>query len=153
MADDRALDVVAGNLLKHRAGGERHRTADVRQTAMGRSKGERAVAEISEHAEHPDVHPVFEILLPEVFGDGAAFLHGSEGELLPRSAGELALRGERSDPAQDGLLRDLQLNEDELAVHGQVLEVAAIGEREVGVELHPAFLKASEHADDLVLGK
>jgi len=47
----------------------------------------------------------------------------------------------------------LQMDEQELAVHGPALEVIAVGEHQLGVELQAALAKAPKHPDNVLLRK
>src|SRR5262249_9213969 len=82
--------------------------------------------------------------------DFATLAHGPEGELLAAAAGQPALRRQGGDPSEDGLVRRFELHEQELAVHGDALELVAVRQSQVGVELQAALTETAEDADDLV---
>src|SRR5690606_32686166 len=68
IADLGSFDVVPRHLLQHLVAEECHLAADVRQSAMRGGELELAVHH-PDDAKNPDVDPVLEVLLTEVFGD------------------------------------------------------------------------------------
>lgn len=56
----------------------------------------------------------------------------------------------RGDATEHPLVLGLKLYEEELAVHGDVLELAAVGQYKVGVELQAALAEAAKDPNDAV---
>src|SRR5215472_9455741 len=121
-------------------GGSRMSCADMRQPPVrgNEDRGLVAVAE-PEHAQNPDVDPVLEELVAEVFGNGAVLALLAQRVILAGRRYEPALGGDRGDSAQDSLGVVFQRHQDELAVHGRGLEIVLVRQDQVGVELEPAF--------------
>ena len=120
---------------------------DVRQPAVAGDE-DQLVARQPLHAKHPDVDPVLQVLVAQLIGDGPVVAHRADGVVLPDGRDQAALGGHGRDPAKHRLVLVLQLDQDELAVHGDRLELVAVREHQVGVELHAAGGEAAEDADD-----
>ena len=152
MADGCPIDVVPGDLAQHLFIRKRHLAAHMRQPAMGWDEGQ-PLAISAQNPQHADVDPVFEILLAQVFRDRSFLANRADIELLAGAERQLAFRGKGCDAAQHRLIGRFQLHQEKLAVHGDVLEIIAIRQNQVGVELHASLLEAPEDADHLFLGK
>ncbi len=139
-------------LPQHRIIQESHLAAHVRQAAVGGGKGNSSMV-VAHHPQHPDVYPVAQILLAHVLRDLQVFQHGSDVELLSFPVGKFALSRESSDTAQNGLVGIFQLDQEKLAVHGQVLEIVTVRQHQIGVELQAALLETAKDAYYFVLGE
>jgi hypothetical protein len=73
--------------------------------------------------------------------------------LLTSGPGEPAFRGQRSDSAKYAFIGCLQLDEQELAMHRDIVKVGAIWKDKVSVKFQPPVAETAEYPDYLSLGK
>ena len=93
MSDGRPVDAVPGNLAKYGAGREGDLAADVWQAPVRRHES-KTCAVFAQHAKHPDVHAILEILLPQILRYGTILANGPKVEFFTGTGGELAFRRE-----------------------------------------------------------
>ena len=126
MADRRAFDVVSADFPENLRRGKRYGAPHVRQSAVGGHEGQAIAGTFPHNSENADVDAVPEILLAKIFGYLALLLNRADVVFLPAAEGEPALGGERGDASENGLVRRIKLNENELAVHRAPLEIVSI---------------------------
>jgi hypothetical protein len=113
-----AIDGGARDVPEQIIGQEGDLGADVRQPPVrGNEDGWLVAAAVPEHAQDPDVDPVLEELIAEVFGDGTILALLAQRVILACGRNQPALRRNRGDPSQDRLGFVLQGHQDELTVH------------------------------------
>src|SRR5690606_37036614 len=103
--------------------------------------------------EHADVDPILEILLTQILRNRSFLANCTDVELLAGAERQLALRGKGGNATQHRLIGCLQLDDEELPVHRDVLELISVRQNKVGVKFHASLLEATKDPDDLFSGK
>src|SRR5260370_40557492 len=116
---------------------------------MRRHEDER-VALSADHTQDGNVDSVLKVVFSQSLRDSASFSDRGNVEILPGRSAQTPFGRQRRDASQYGLVWRLELYEKELPMHRRVLEVGAVGQREIGMKFHPALAKTAEYADDLL---
>jgi hypothetical protein len=103
MTKGRSVNIMAGNLAKDFRGRKSYRTADMRKSSMGGYESQSATV-LPKYTEHANVDFVFEILVSQIFWNWSFFPHCTDIEFLTGAKRQLAFRGKRCDPSENGFI-------------------------------------------------
>src|SRR5260370_32985811 len=113
---------------------------------MRRHEDER-VALSADHTQDANVDSVLKVVFSQSLRDSASFSDRANVEILPGRSAHTPFGRQRRDASQYGLVWRPELYEKELPMHRRVLEVGAVGQREMCMKFHSALARRSGQAD------
>ncbi|MCY3755576.1 MAG: hypothetical protein OXG99_15990 [Alphaproteobacteria bacterium] len=122
----------------------------MREAPVGRHENRPPAPAAPQHAEHADIQPVPQILLPDILRNLPFLLNRAYVVFLARAEGQLPLRREGSDAAQYRFFRRVELHEHELSVHRLAWKVVAVRQHQIGFELQAALPETAKDPGNLL---
>src|SRR6266566_8145604 len=108
-------------------GQESHGATYMRKPSVRRDESDGAPT-ISDDAKHADRNAVLQVVAPQLFRDIPVVPEGANTELLTCGRGQATFRSQSGDSPKDPFVWRLELDEQELPVHWNVVKEALIGQ-------------------------